>query len=366
MPTGGSTLFADFIEHDWLDAVRRGDKKSNKRKVKITTFGGYQLNVRSWIAPHFRSEGILLSDLKADHINDFYDLQYERGVLDATVIKYHANIVSALKYASRKGYIDSAERILKNVTRPNPEDYLAKPYNEQEALALIEAVRGHTLELGVILGAFYGLRRSEIVGLRWESIDFDANTITIEHTVTETYVDGKRVVVAVDTTKSKSSMRTLPLVPVFRAKLLKLKAEQEEYRKLCGRSYNKKESIYIYIDALGNRIKPDLISSAFPKFLERNELRRIRFHDLRHTSARLLLAAGVPLKAIQAWLGHATFKMTCDLYARFDDSVNQLSANALTFLDKSWLADEMENEIGEATDAGTGETVWRPVSLPTE
>jgi integrase len=197
------------------------------------------------------------------------------------------------------------------------------------------------LELAVIIGAFYGLRRSEIIGLRWESIDFDANTITIEHTVTETYVDGKRVVVADDTTKSKTSNRTLPLIPVMRAKLLEVKAEQERNRELCGRSYNKKEGVYIYTDVLGNRIKPDYISSEFPKFLEKNGLRRIRFHDLRHSCARLLLAAGVSLKAIQEWLGHSTFKTTADIYARFDGSSNQISAKALTWIGNTSLAQEM-------------------------
>ena len=163
----------------------------------------------------------------------------------------------------------------------------------------------------------------------------------IEHTVTEAYIDGKRVVVADDTTKSKTSYRTLPLIPVMRAKLLEVKAEQEQHRKLCGKPYNKKEGAYIYTDVLGNRIKPDYISSMFPKFLEDHGLRRIRFHDLRHSCARLLLANGVSLKAIQEWLGHSTFETTADIYARFDGSSNQNSANALTWIGNTSLAQEM-------------------------
>jgi len=171
--------------------------------------------------------------------------------------------------------------------------------------------------------------------------DFDANTITIEHTVTVAKIDGKRIIVADDTAKSKSSFRSLPLVPIIRAKLLEVKAEQEHNRKLCGNSYNKAESAYIYTDVLGNRIKPDYLSSEFPKFLKKNGLRRIRFHDLRHTSARLLLAAGVSLKAIQEWLGHSTFKTTADIYARFDGSTNQESAKALTWFENTSIAQEM-------------------------
>jgi integrase len=85
----------------------------------------------------------------------------------------------------------------------------------------------------VIFGAFYGLRRSEVVGLRWESINFEANTITIEHSVTVANIDGKRVVIAGDTVKTKSSFRTLPLVPSIRTKLLTIRNEQERNRKLC-------------------------------------------------------------------------------------------------------------------------------------
>ena len=90
----------------------------------------------------------------------------------------------------------------------------------------------------ILFGAFYGLRRSEAIGLKWNAIDFDQNTITIRHTVTSCDLDSKRVV-ASDTTKTKSSMRTLPLVPFMRERLLTLKEEQQENRRLSGRSYVK-------------------------------------------------------------------------------------------------------------------------------
>ncbi|MCL2773609.1 MAG: hypothetical protein FWD71_09695 [Oscillospiraceae bacterium] len=86
----------------------------------------------------------------------------------------------------------------------------------------------------------------EVVGLHWESINFEANTITIEHTVTIATIDGKRIIVADDTTKSKSSFRTLPLVPAIRSKLLEVYEEQEQNRRLCGKSYNNDEAIYLY------------------------------------------------------------------------------------------------------------------------
>ena len=88
--------------------------------------------------------------------------------------------------------------------------------------------------------------------------------------------------IAQDTTKTKSSMRTLPLVPAFKEKLLKLKEQQEEYRRVCGRCYNKKYLEYICVDEMGTLISPHYLTASFPKLLEKNNLRHIRFHDLRH------------------------------------------------------------------------------------
>jgi len=98
---------------------------------------------------------------------------------------------------------------------------------------------------------------------------------------------------------SKSSYRTLPLVPAIRAKLLSVREEQERNRKLCGKAYNNAEGCYIYTDALGNRIKPNYLTSAFPEFMVKNGFQCMRYHDLRHSCASLLLAKGVPLKQIQ-------------------------------------------------------------------
>jgi hypothetical protein len=133
---GTGTLFADFMEHDWLEAVRRGDRRANRKKVKPTTFGSYQTNVQKSIAPYFRDKGITLTELTADNVNDFYDYHYDRGVTNKTVLNLHANIVSSLRYAARKNYIDSADSVLKNVLRPNSGDYVAKLYYEAEAMEL--------------------------------------------------------------------------------------------------------------------------------------------------------------------------------------------------------------------------------------
>lgn len=315
--TGDDVLFADFMEQ-WLEIV--------KSTVSIPTYSSYVNAVKSIIAPYFRKKKILLRDLQAHDIQMFYQEQLQR-VKASSVIHYHANIHKALKYAVKNDMIPSNPA--DKVERPKQDKFYGNFYDRDELNKLFEAVTGTKLELPVLLGAFYGLRRSEIVGLKWSAIDFEQNTITISHTVTSCNLDGKCVIVAKDTTKTKSSRRTLPLVPYFHEKLLAVKAQQERNQKLCGRSYNREFLEYICVDDIGDRFKPNYITSQFPKLLERNGFRKIRFHDLRHSCASLLLASGVPMKHIQEWLGHSDFSTTANIYAHLDYSSKLTSASAM-------------------------------------
>ena len=215
------------------------------------------------------------------------------------------------------------------VERPKKDRYVGSFYDADEVNALFEAAKGTKLELPILFGAFYGLRRSEAIGLKWDAIDFEQNTITIRHTVTSCDLDGKRVLVASDTTKTKSSMRTLPLVPFMRERLLSLKEEQQENRRLCGRSYIKDYIGYVCVNEIGDLIKPHYVTESFPKLLKANGLRHIRYHDLRHSCASLLLANGVPMKQIQEWLGHSDFSTTANIYAHLDYSSKLTSADAM-------------------------------------
>lgn len=315
--TGDDVLFADFMEQ-WLEIV--------KSTVSIPTYSSYVNAVKSIIAPYFRKKKILLRDLQAHDIQMFYQEQLQR-VKASSVIHYHANIHKALKYAVKNDMIPSNPA--DKVERPKQDKFYGNFYDRDELNKLFEAVAGTKLELPVLLGAFYGLRRSEIVGLKWSAIDFEQNTITISHTVTSCNLDGKCVIVAKDTTKTKSSRRTLPLVPYFHEKLLAVKAQQERNQKLCGRSYNREFLEYICVDDIGDRFKPNYITSQFPRLLERNGFCKIRFHDLRHSCASLLLASGVPMKHIQEWLGHSDFSTTANIYAHLDYSSKLTSASAM-------------------------------------
>ena len=244
-----------------------------------------------------------------------------------TVIHYHAIIHRALKYAVKTDLI--AVNPADKVDRPRKNEFTGSFYSKEEMNALFDAVKGSKVEIPVLLAAFYGLRRSEVIGLKWDAINFEQNTIEIRHTVTSIKMDGKKQLVESDTTKTKSSQRTLPLVPLFREKLLALQQEQEENRRLCGRCYNKQYLEYICVDAMGNLLMPDYVSNSFKLILRNFGLRPIRFHDLRHSCASLLLANGVPMKQIQEWLGHSDFSTTANIYSHLDYSSKISSAEAM-------------------------------------
>ena len=95
------------------------------------------------------------------------------------------------------------------------------------------------------------------------------------------------------------------------------------------RSYHKRYAGYVYINAMGDLIKPHYVMEQFPKLLDANGLRRIRFHDLRHSCASLMLANGVPMKQIQDWLGHSDFSTTANIYVHLDYSSKLTSADAM-------------------------------------
>ena len=153
--------------------------------------------------------------------------------------------------------------------------------------------------------------------------------LSVRHTVVSCNLDGKLVTFTSDTTKTRSSKRTLPLVPEFRKRLEAYQERQEQYRMLCGRSYCKEYRDYICLDEMGERLKPNYLTAAFPRLLEDNGMRKIRYHDLRHSCASLLLANGVPMKQIQEWLGHSDFSTTANIYAHLDVNSKLTSAQAM-------------------------------------
>jgi integrase len=169
-------------------------------------------------------------------------------------------------------------------------------------------------------------------GLKWDAIDFENKKISIQHTVVTAKVNGTVTEIARDKTKTKSSCRTLPLIPACEQMLNKMKKEQEQNRKVCGKSYCTDYLDYIYVDPMGKRIRPDFLSQHFPDFLVAHQMKRIRFHDLHHSCVSLLYANGVSLKEIQEWLGHSDISTTSNIYTHLDFSSKVSSANAIVWI----------------------------------
>lgn len=328
--SGVNIMFADFLLR-WFNVA--------KLDLSPSTRGNYENAIKRVLVPYFRPKHLTLAGVTPEDILAFYAKRM-KIVKASTVHKYHNNLTCAFKYAVEKGLIEHSP--MERVKRPKVEKYSAKYLRQSEVIALFDAVKGHKLELGVIMAAFYGLRRGEIVGLRWDAIDFEQNTITVNHTLTVAQVNGKKTIVASDTAKTKSSIRTLPLTTEFRSVLLSLKEEKEREQKQCGRSYNKTESEYIYTDSFGKRIRPDYLTAEFPRFLEKNGFKRVRFHDLRHSCASLLIANGVQMKHIQEWLGHSSYKITADTYAHLEYSSKIATAAAMNWISETSLG-QMDN-----------------------
>lgn len=264
---------------NWLEII--------KPRVVKTTYAGYERIVKGKVYNYFKKLDVSLKDLKPYPIQDFYTELYKLGLKGNTILGYHANIRKALQYAVK------CELILTNpadkVDKPKKEQYIATYYNK---------------------------------------------TIIIRHTISQTKVNGKLQIVAEDKTKNQSSYRTLPLIPEIEELLLEEKASQEYNKKIFKKSYLNKDG-YICVNTDGSILKPDYVSHKFNQILKNNNLRPIRFHDLRHSCASLLLSNKVSMKDIQIWLGHSSYNTTANIYTHVDIESKQNSAlvigNALNF-----------------------------------
>lgn len=299
-------LFSDFMKI-WFEI--------EKHSIARSTLGGYQYNIDSVIVPYFKDSGITLGKLKAKHIQAFY-MDMIKTVKPATVKKYHANIHKALKYAVKMDLIPTNES--EKVELPKIEKHTAKYFSSAEMIRFFEVTKTHKLALLFQMDSFYGLRKSEIVGLKWDAIDFEQNTITIRHTVIDTSIDGRRELIMEDKTKTSSSYRTLPLMPEFKIKLQLLKKQQEDNRRICGSCYIEKYNGYVFVDPMGALYTPRYVTDAYKAVLKNNGFDYVTFHGMRHSCASLMVANGEQMKTVQEWLGHSDIGTTANIYSHLD------------------------------------------------
>jgi hypothetical protein len=315
---GSRLLMTDYMD-EWLKIV--------KPLVERATYKSYDNMVSARIRPHFEKLNLLLTEVEPKHIKMLYDEILEQGYTTNTVIHYHAVLHQALAYAVKNDYILSnpADR----VKRPKKNKHISSFYTKEEILTLLDIAKDDPIYIPIVLSAYYGFRRSETLGMRWSAIDFENKTITVNHKVTELTENGKTIVYAEDKLKTKSSYRTLPLIPVVEEKLLEHKAKLERNQKLFRNSYCKEYMDYVCVDEMGKLFRPNFVSDHFGWLLKKYGLKKLTFKELRHSCASMLVAEGIPMKSIQEWLGHSNFSTTADIYSHIDYHAKQQSAAAI-------------------------------------
>jgi len=310
--------FTDYMDK-WLELV--------KASVAKSTLAGYRNCIKK-IKEYFEPLHIKLVDLKPMHLQEFYNQKLEDGVKAITVHHYHANIHKALKYAVKMEIIPTNPS--DKVDLPKKQVFTGSFYSEEEIQKLFNVFQNDECELCVHIAAYYGLRRSEVLGLRWSDINFENGIIEVKNKITEALNEnGNYELIIEEKLKTQSSRRTLPLIPHIADMLKSEHKKQQYYKELCGNCYDNDFEGYICRRTMGDIIRPGYFSDHFDWVLKKNGLRKIRLHDLRHTCASLMLKNGVPMKQIQEWLGHSSFATTANCYSHLDYNSKLNSATVI-------------------------------------
>lgn len=305
-------LLGDFIS-DWIER--------QKPTLKATTYDNYRNMLNRHIKPYFNSSGLKLTDIKPMHIQSYINAKLKE-VSPNTVCKHLAVMKTAMQDA-----------LINDLIKSNP-CYKVKPprrekpkhdfYNEQELKQLLTVAKGSAIEVPIFLATFFGLRRSEIVGLKWSAVDFESRTISICGSVTrEQQPNGSWKDVYSDTLKTAASNDVYLMNNTVYTYLKNL---YERNKHIISNTDDYKE--YVCVNAIGERFKVDYISHAFVKLLEKEGLRSITFHDLRH-SVLSLLAKHYSMKMVQSYARHANFSITADTYCHIDTAAKAEETNTV-------------------------------------
>ena len=300
--TGMDVLF-DIYLYSWLEDL--------KQSIDIVTYDTYRLIVHNQLIPFFSPKCLKLKDVTSLHIQDYIKFKLDK-VSPNTVRKHIWNLSKCFDTAIKQNLIKFNP--VKGINIPKHVKFTgAKTYNERQIDELLETVKGDITEGIILFAIFYGMRRSEILGLKWSAIDFENKTFAINHTVVR--VD--KTLHKKDTTKNKASYSSMPLPDLIVSALKRLRAKQLENRLQQHDEYTNDEG-YVFTWPDGRLILPNYVTKHFNKILVENSLPVIRFHDLRHSSGTYLLHLGFQMKEIQEWLRHEDISTTMNLYAHVD------------------------------------------------
>ena len=264
-------LFSDAVRR-WLEDVRH--------RVDEVTYQGYEVQARAHILPYFDDLQIRLCDVDGETLQTYINVKAKfgrsdgHGGLSAVSLRQHKNVLNqTLKLAQRDGLIQTNPADL--VVMPHAAQFTSTFYTKAQMRDLLTAVKNERLYPIIYVTALYGLRRSEVLGLKWDSINFAMQTLTIRHTVARV-----TKVVEKNKTKNASSFRSFPLTDDA-VRLFKILLQQEQYyRNHFGKDYIDNDYVFTWED--GHPYSPDYVSHTFHKLLKKYDLPHIRFHDLRH------------------------------------------------------------------------------------
>lgn len=314
-------LFSDYLIK-WLEET--------KTNISENTYFSYRQTITNSICPYFKERKIKLCDLRGYQIQGFYNAELNRGVSANTIHHYHANIHKALKHAVK------TERLRVNpadkVDLPKKEKHIANFYNLEELKELLNKSKGTQLEPVINLAVWFGLRRGEIIGLKWEHIDFERKILIVAGTVTDKGASGSRIenLKYRASAKTISSIRSFALTDDMVNYFKTLRANQ--LRRQNQPNYNKQWVDFVCVRDNGDLVPLDYVTRAFPRFLKQNGLKPIKLHELRHSNISLLLESGASMKEVQEWAGHSTYQTTANIYAHLQAKNKAKLSNTISNL----------------------------------
>lgn len=284
-----------FLTH-WLEDV-------HKPAVRARTYVRYEMQLRRHVLPALG--GIQLSKLTVQHVQKFYSQTLQKGLSPQSVRLLHAMLHKAFDYAVRVDLL--ARNICDNVSLPRVEKRETRALSLEQALRLIETVRGHRMEALFVLALVTGMRRGEIVGLKWSDVNLAEGVISVQRSLVELkggIIESKP--------KSTRGYRSI-LLPPFALEDLKKHRERQERMRQGALKWQ--ENDYVFCTSHGTPFAAANLRTEFKALLRKAELPDIRFHDLRHSVATLLLEIGTHPKIVQELLGHENIGMTMDIYS---------------------------------------------------
>lgn len=283
----------------------------------------YEEAVRLHIEPHLGAT--VLSRLTAQQLQMFYTLKLEEGLAPATVGRLHAVLRRSLGEAERLGIVQRNVATL--VKAPRPSHHEMQVLSPEQARRLLDAVRNDRLEALYVLALTTGMRRGELLGMHWADVNLDDHYLLVRYTLQ--HLKGGSYVFAPP--KTARSRRKIALTAMAVEALRRHRREQLEHRLQAGNEWHEEDLVFTRTDGYAIRAN-HVLQRMFAPILVRAGLPAIRFHDLRHTAATLLLLQSVHPKVVSEMLGHSTVSMTLDIYSHVLPDMQKDATRALDAL----------------------------------